>query len=186
MQRAEMRYIKDMDFSLNFRTPGVINSDELITQQRFCDKNDRAIRAAIAEHRVNVEGYDDLNSKIRFQWHFPPGTFEPRMSGWEIADFLLDHWPYVLPFMSQYPRVYAEFQAMMHMIILSPREVIDRILTWIKPVLDPSKEHDDLIILELFAEPEEYKYPKHFDCGALQSTSSKMASVVFDYSPIYV
>lgn len=180
IQRKDSQNIKDCSFSLNYRMPQVVNSDSLVSQQLICELDDKELECARAQHRVNVQGYEDLNSKIRFQWHFPVGTFDPRMSGWEIADFLLGHFPYVLPFMSPYPRVYSEFQAMMHMIILSPRDVIDRVLSWIKPVLDPAKELDDLIVLELFAEPEEYKYPKHFDCGALQSTSSPGNVLVFD------
>lgn len=97
----------------------------------------------VYEHRAVVS--PDDRQKIRVQWHWPRGTFDARMSALEIMAFLMPHMPHVLPFLSGHPRVYAEFQAMMFRFIFLPKESLDRLHTWVRPIV--RKGEDDLIEL---------------------------------------
>lgn len=92
-------------------------------------------------HRA-VIGQDD-GEPITFKWHWPRGTFDARMSAYELAAFVLPHMPSIVPLLGNHPRVQREFQAMLVVLATSPREAIDRLVPWIKPVI---KTCDDDII----------------------------------------
>lgn len=102
------------------------------------------------EHQVAIP--PDDGKPVVFKWHWPRGTFDKRMSAYEIAAFLMPHMPSILPLLDKqnHPRVYAEFEAMLLMLATSPLSAIDRVLPWIQPVL--RTEEDELIVLNLFAQ----------------------------------
>lgn len=114
-----------------------------------------------AKHQVNIP--PDNGGEISFHWHWPRGTFEPRMSALEIAAFLMPHMPSVLPFFSGHPRVYAEFQAMLVRLASSPTEALDEVLSWIQPVV--RTQADDLIVLNIRAKAVLSKAPTTFAGG---------------------
>lgn len=76
----------------------------------------------------------DNGEEITFRWHLPRGTLRHRMSAMELAEFLVPHMPSVLPLFSNHPRVYAEWQVMLLMLVTQPKEVIDRLVPWMKSV----------------------------------------------------
>ncbi len=98
------------------------------------------------EHRVG-DVKEDSSEDIVFQWHWPRGTFAPRMSALEIAAFVMPHMPCIVPLLCDYPRVQREFLAMTVRMLTTPTAELDRLMTWIKPVLHT--EEDDLIVLNI-------------------------------------
>jgi hypothetical protein len=93
------------------------------------------------KHKVNIP-VDDGKPHV-FKWHFPRGTFEKRMSAYEIAAFILPHMPSIATFFTG--RVRAEFDAMLVALATSPAMALNRVLPWIKPVI--RTEDDDIIEL---------------------------------------
>ena len=85
------------------------------------------------------------------------------MSAYEIASFVLPHMPSISPLLAHHPRVKAEWDAMLVMLATSPREVIDRIVPWIKPLI--RTDENDILEMNLFA-PEIDDGPKYFVMGA--------------------
>lgn len=104
-------------------------------------------------HRANVP-VDD-GGPIVFKWHWPRGTFSKRMSGHELASFIMPHMSSILPYLSGNKRIYAEFEAMLVKIATSSIEALDQVLPWIKPVI--RTEDDDIIEMSIGA--------KHIDEG---------------------
>ncbi len=110
------------------------------------------------EHRVgNIE---DDGSPINFKWHFQRGLLQKRMSGLELAAFVLGHMPHILPLLSGYPRVQQEFAAMMVLLATSPKQATDRLLPWIRSVT--REEEDDVIHMSLFDKTEQPVGPTYF------------------------
>lgn len=99
-------------------------------------------------HQAYMPIIDD-GEPIIFQWHFPRGTFESRMSAFEIATFILPHMPFILPLLSGHQRIQREFESMMLVLAISPRAAIDEVLPWIKSVIHT--EEDDIICLQFGA-----------------------------------
>lgn len=99
-------------------------------------------------HRTQMPTMDD-GEPVTFKWHFPRGTFEPRMSAFEIAAFILPHMPSILPLLSGHERIQRDFETMMLLLVTSPRRAIDEVLPWIRSVMHT--EEDDIIHLELGA-----------------------------------
>jgi hypothetical protein len=93
------------------------------------------------QHKAYVPEDDGLATV--FRWHWPRGTFEKRMSAYEIASFLLPHMPSVATFFTG--RIRAEFDAMLVVLATSQKTAIDEVLPWIKPVI--RTEDDDIIEL---------------------------------------
>ena len=89
----------------------------------------------------------DDGGPITFKWHWPRGTFDKRMSAVELATFVMPHMPSVLPFLSEHPRVYQEFQAMLIRLATWPQAELDRLTTWIKPVV--RTEEDDIVFMQI-------------------------------------
>jgi hypothetical protein len=89
----------------------------------------------------------DDGGPITFRWHFPRGTLAPRMSAYELAEFLLPHMPHILPFFSEHPRVYREFETMLLMLAHSPREVVDRLVPWVRSVTRTADT--DIVLLDI-------------------------------------
>ena len=112
-------------------------------------------------HRAEVP-VDD-NGPITFKWHFQRGILQKRMSGLELARFIIEHMPHVLPFFAGHPRVHAEFQALLIKIATSPKEVLDSIIPWIRSVT--RTEEDDIIHLSLFDNTIQPDGPKYFVLG---------------------
>jgi len=112
------------------------------------------------DHRAAVA--PDDGKPITFHWHWPRGTFDPRMSAYEIAEFILPHMGAIvgMGLLHKHPRVEFEFRAMLQMLseiqtdeaqqsrlVRKRREIIDRILPWIKPVVHTAD--DDLIEMSI-------------------------------------
>ena len=95
-------------------------------------------------HRAKVP-VDD-GSLISFKWHFPRGTLEPRMSGFELATLVLSHMPAIIPLLQG--RMQQEFQAMLVLLATSPKTATHRLLPWIRSVI--KTQDDDIIHLSLF------------------------------------
>jgi hypothetical protein len=112
----------------------------------------------VYNHRAVV--HPDDGGPITFNWHWPRGTFDPRMSALELATFVLPHMPAILPFLASYPRVQAEFAAMLVRIATWPKEELDRLATWIKPVVRTSD--DDLIQMSITCREEQPAGPTYF------------------------
>jgi hypothetical protein len=93
------------------------------------------------QHKAYVP--EDDGKATVFRWHWPRGTFEKRMSAYEIAAFILPHMPSVATFFTG--RIRAEFDAMLVVLATSPKTAIDEVLPWIKPVI--RTEDDDIIEL---------------------------------------
>lgn len=91
----------------------------------------------------------DTGEQITFRWHLPRGTLQSRMSALELAEFLVPHMPAVLPLFADHPRVYAEWQAMLLMLVTQPRSVIDRLVPWMKSVTRTSD--NDIVEMNLNA-----------------------------------
>lgn len=81
------------------------------------------------------------------------------MSAYEISSFILPHMPNILPFFSESPKIYAEFQAMLVMLATNSKKAIDELLPWVKSVT--RTEADDIIEMQLFAKEVE-PGPKYF------------------------
>lgn len=95
----------------------------------------------------------DDNGNISFKWHFRRGILKTRMSGYEIASFVLSQMPGIIPLLGSQPRVQAEFQAMMVLMATTPRKAIDQILPWIRTIIN--EEEDDIVLLSLYDKTEQ-------------------------------
>ncbi len=109
-------------------------------------------------HRV--EDVVDDGSPITFHWHFQRGMLQTRMSGLELATFVLSHMPHIVPLLSGYPRVQQEFQAMLVLLATSPKQATDRLLPWIRAVV--RNEEDDVIFMSLYDRTEQPSGPSYF------------------------
>ena len=116
------------------------------------------------EHRAIIPP-DDGQPNV-FRWHFQRGLLSRRMSGLELAQFVLSHMPSILALgvLDHAPKAKAEFEAMLCLLISSPREAIDRLLPWIR--VEFRKEEDDIIHMNLFDTNEQKRGPLNFDMGA--------------------
>ena len=92
---------------------------------------------------------DDLGP-ISFKWHFERGILKPRMSGYELAGFIIDHMASVLSLglLAGHERIQREFEAMLVVLATSKREAIDKLLPWIRTIYQ--EEEDDIIHMSLF------------------------------------
>lgn len=118
-------------------------------------------RDEFACHRAEIP--QDDNGEISFRWHFPPGTLKPRMSGLELATFLMGHMPTIIGcgLLRDHPRIHNEFCRIWLLFQMTPDAVLDDILPWVqsvdrrvsRKVADkfgiPRVEYDDLIVLDL-------------------------------------
>lgn len=98
-------------------------------------------------HRARVQY--DASEKILFRWHWPRGTFDPRMSALELAAFVLPHMPSILPFFSEHPRVQAAWRLLLDRLVSWPVQVLDEVVPWIKGLT--RTEEDDIVELDLGA-----------------------------------
>lgn len=112
------------------------------------------------KHRANIP--PDDGSTISFKWHFQRGLLKPRMSGYELATFVLGHMPAILSLglLSGHPRVEAEFQAMLVLLATSPKKAMDRLLPWIRTIYHEAE--DDVIHMSLFDQTPQPDGPKYF------------------------
>lgn len=112
------------------------------------------------EYRAEVP--PDDGGPITFNWHWPRGTFDERMSALEIAAFLLPHMPAILSMrlLKSQPRVEQEFQAMLVRLATWPKEALDELCTWVKPVVRTSE--DDLIQMEIGCKVPQPDGPTYF------------------------
>ena len=116
---------------------------------------------------VQAEGYEhravvpmDDGKPVTFKWHWPRGTFDRRMSAYEIAEFILPHMRAILGMgiLADHPRIVQEF-GIMYRLLESPvlvdaelaklaqKSLIDKILPWIKPVVGDGP--DDIIEMSI-------------------------------------
>lgn len=94
-----------------------------------------------------------------FTWHWPRGTFEPRMSALEIAAFILPYMPGIVPMLADRPRIQAEFLKFIDRLTNWRPSVLDELHSWIKPVLGGP---DDLIEMSLYDHTPQPSAPKVF------------------------
>lgn len=100
-------------------------------------------------HKHTAHIPPDTGDQITVRWHLPRGALQPRMSAYELAEILVPHMVAVLPVFSDHPRVYAEWQAMLLMLVTQPRATIDRLVPWMKSVTRTSD--NDIIEMNLNA-----------------------------------
>lgn len=96
-------------------------------------------------HRAEIEF--DNSDDIVFNWHWPRGTFDRRMSGLEIAAFIMPHMAHILPHFKTYPKVYIEWQALLNRLTQWPVEALDEVLPWIRRL--DFNEEDEILQLNL-------------------------------------
>jgi hypothetical protein len=127
---------------------------------------DRPLKLAEREYWINQEDVQRaeaaLDEDILFKWHWPVGTFDLRMSAWEIARFVLPHMASILPFFSHSPRVYVHFKALLDRLLYWPKEVTDEVVPWIRRV--EHCEPDEILILHIRAH-DLPPAPAHFVLG---------------------
>lgn len=111
-------------------------------------------------HQYRAHIPKDDGGDIRFKWHFPKGMLKPRMSGLELAGFILSHMPHVIGFFSHQPRVYAEFAKLLYRLVNMSEDKLDEVLPWIRVVY--ASEEDDIIYLNLNCKTPVLEGPKHF------------------------
>lgn len=72
-------------------------------------------------HYVHVPPDDD--QPVTFKFHFPKGTLSPRMSGYELCEFILPHMGAILSkgLFSDHPRVEHEFNSMFQHLLMAGR-----------------------------------------------------------------
>jgi hypothetical protein len=116
-------------------------------------------------NRQELERANATNEPIVYRWHWPRGTFDLRMSAWEIAAFVLPHMASILPFFACYPRVYWHWQSLLNRLILWPKEVIDEVVPWVRRV--EHCEADEILELNIGA-TELPAAPVHFVLGGSQ------------------
>lgn len=109
-------------------------------------------------HRANVP--EDDGSPITFKWHFQRGMLRPRMSAYELSEFVLKHMPSIVPLFAEHPRVQREFQAMLTLLATTPKAAIDQLVPWIRSVT--KTEEDDIITLSLFEKRPQPSGPTYF------------------------
>lgn len=97
------------------------------------------------QHEVRIPP-DDGQPTI-FCWHFTRGMLAPRMSGLELAQFIIRHMPAVLPFFSNHPKVYSDFAELLRRFSTLGAQVLDEVLPWVQSVCREGP--DDIIILTL-------------------------------------
>lgn len=95
-------------------------------------------------HRAIIKASqgDDLVIK----WHWPRGTFDARMSAYEMALILVPHMTFISPYI-QDKVIREEFDAMLVLLATSPRRIIDEILPWIRPTI--RTDDNDIVVLQL-------------------------------------
>ena len=112
-------------------------------------------------HRAEVP--PDDGQSITFNWHFQRGLLQPRMSAFELCEFILRHMPHVLPLLTGHPRIKAEFHAMYVMLATNPKAATDRLLPWIRSVT--READDDVIRMSLFDTTPQQVGPTYFVMG---------------------
>lgn len=79
----------------------------------------------------------NANAFNTYEFVFPRGLLEKRMSALELAQFLGPHLLGVLPILQIHedPTIYGEFAAMVTLLYSNPTAAVDRLLPWIKSVV---------------------------------------------------
>ena len=96
----------------------------------------------------NDEAYiKDDGGPITFRWIFPKGTLDKRMSGFELAHFIIFHMPRILPMFAHHPRIQLEFAMMLYKFLFMSKDALDEVLPWVQSVT--REEHADIIVLSL-------------------------------------
>jgi hypothetical protein len=91
---------------------------------------------------------EDGSDHDLFRWHFPPFTFDARMSAFEIAQFIIPHMSDILPMLGGHPHIQAEFKALQNRLTQWPEEVLDEVHGWIRTLTRATRiEEDDIIEL---------------------------------------
>ncbi len=95
--------------------------------------------------------WKDDGEPITFEWHFPPGTFDARMSALEIAAFILTQMVPIMGLLTHFknPRIVQDWQVMYLRLALWPEQVLDEMLPWIRTERTETPTDDQLIVLDL-------------------------------------
>lgn len=99
------------------------------------------------QHNIYVP--PDDGEPISFKWVVQRGILQPRMSGYELADFVINGIVAIIGMglFRKHPRVEAEFLKLLRLLINSPKEKLDRLLPWIR--VERYSADADMIILDL-------------------------------------
>lgn len=111
------------------------------------------------DHKAKIK-YDNDPGPVIFNWHWPRGTFDERMSALELAAFVMPHMPSVLPMLAGDPKIQAEFLILLMKLATTPANVLDEVVPWIKSVVRTSD--NDTIQMDLRAKPAKNRRPLHF------------------------
>lgn len=90
----------------------------------------------------------DDGKPINFRFHFPRGTLQERMTGYELGLFILKHMQGMLAQGLLTGRAKTEFEAMFLMLATNPKAATHKLFPWIRSVT--KTEHDDIIQLSLY------------------------------------
>jgi hypothetical protein len=100
------------------------------------------------ENHVALIPPDD-GKAITFNWHFPIGRLEAKMSALELAYFTLQHMNDVIAcglFLDHHPRVQDQFVRMFLKLAMTPKVYVDDALSWIRV---EKGEFDDIIYMDI-------------------------------------
>ena len=116
------------------------------SEQQITEKNEFApwIEKAMTHHEARIVQNDD---PIIFKWHFQKGMLDKRMSGLELAIFIIPHMQAILDcrLLGDNLEIENEFRNFLIRIATTPRTKLDEVLPWLQ--VEYRKEEDDLITL---------------------------------------
>ena len=99
------------------------------------------------QHKVVCPQDASLHESVTFRWHWKRGVLDKRMSALELAAFLLPEMPHIVPLLSDHPVVQARFQQLLIRLATWPKDALDELCTWIKPII--AGEEDGIILLDI-------------------------------------
>ncbi len=126
----------------------------LLWLERLDDARKRPVtthEAKYADGSHRAVWKDDGKEAVTFEWHFPPHTFDARMSALEIAGFILTQMVPIMGLLTHFknPRIVQDWQVMYLRLALWPEQVLDEMLPWIRTERTETPTDDQLIVLDL-------------------------------------
>lgn len=116
------------------------------SEKQVIEKDEFAVlrHKAMTHHEARII-HD--NDPIIFKWHFQKGMLDKRMSGLELAIFIIPHMQSILDcrLLSDNLDIENEFRNFLVRIATTPKEKLDEVLPWLQ--VEYRKEEDDLITL---------------------------------------
>jgi hypothetical protein len=96
-----------------------------------------------------------MAEEFTFRWHFPRGSLSKKMSGLELATFVMRHMPFIVPLLAEMPTIQRAFQSLFLRIATMEPSVLDEVHDWFKPII--RDEEDDIILMRPVLSEEERK-----------------------------